>query len=456
MVKAKDKGRLFSLRTRTPVLSVQEEMQSKPVKPQKILVVAHNHPELYPGGGEILAYELFKSYQAQENTEAVFLAATGNVSRTAHVGTAFLSMNGRADEFLFHSDQFSYFYLSHKNPQILSGEFKQFLIEQAPDIIHFHHILRVGIEVLSLVKKTLPDTKIFLTLHDYIAICQRDGQMVRKQGNELCTQASPQRCHECFTEYSPVQFKLREQLIKTHFALVDRFISPSEFLANCYREWGLPAEKIKVIANATRQKGMIAPHTLGEEAQPMRFAYFGQISVYKGLMVLLDAVELLRKQGHEHFSLAIHGNLSTQSEHFREIFLQKVEALNAQVTFYGRYQSEEMTSLMQQADWVVVPSIWWENSPLVIAESFRHQRPVLCSAIGGMAELVEDGVTGLHFAPSNPHALAETMARAMQNRELWQRLCNHILPAPNIDAVAQEYRNLFSQHETVQDMVDHE
>ena len=64
---------------------------------------------------------------------------------------------------------------------------------------------------------------------------------------------------------------------------------------------------------------------------------------------------------------------------------------------------------MRAVDWVVVPSIWWENAPLVIHEARAAGRPVICSGIGGMAELVEDGVTGLHVPPGDAAALAETM-----------------------------------------------
>jgi hypothetical protein len=67
---------------------------------------------------------------------------------------------------------------------------------------------------------------------------------------------------------------------------------------------------------------------------------------------------------------------------------------------------------MGDVDWVVVPSVWWENSPLVIQEAFQRGRPVICSDIGGMAEKVADGVDGLHFRAGDPEALAATIARA--------------------------------------------
>ena len=58
------------------------------------------------------------------------------------------------------------------------------------------------------------------------------------------------------------------------------------------------------------------------------------------------------------------------------------------VRFYGSYRSAELPTLMRDVDWAVVPSIWWENSPIVIQESFFHGRPLICSNVGGMAEKI--------------------------------------------------------------------
>jgi glycosyltransferase involved in cell wall biosynthesis len=77
---------------------------------------------------------------------------------------------------------------------------------------------------------------------------------------------------------------------------------------------------------------------------------------------------------------------------------------------------------MANVDWVVVPSIWWENAPLVIQEAFIHKRPVICSDIGGMAEKVTDGVNGLHFRAGDPLSLAETIRKAATTPGLWDHL----------------------------------
>jgi len=83
---------------------------------------------------------------------------------------------------------------------------------------------------------------------------------------------------------------------------------------------------------------------------------------------------------------------------------------------------------MENVDWVIVPSRWWENSPLVIQESFMHRRPVICSNIGGMAEKVTDGVDGLHFRVGDPEDLARVIAEAATSSQQWRNLSANISP----------------------------
>ena len=72
---------------------------------------------------------------------------------------------------------------------------------------------------------------------------------------------------------------------------------------------------------------------------------------------------------------------------------------------------------MGSVDWVVLPSIWWENAPLVLLEAQAAGVPVICSGIGGMAEMVEHGRTGLHVPPGDPRALADAMRAAATDRK---------------------------------------
>ena len=112
-------------------------------------------------------------------------------------------------------------------------------------------------------------------------------------------------------------------------------------------------------------------------------------------------------------------------------------ALPDTVTVVGPYGPNEVAALMSAIDWVVVPSIWWENSPLVIQEAFQHGRPVICSGIGGMAEKIGHGITGLHFRAADPASLADTIHQAMSSGRLWKKLHDNIAPVyPMRDHVA--------------------
>jgi len=102
------------------------------------------------------------------------------------------------------------------------------------------------------------------------------------------------------------------------------------------------------------------------------------------------------------------------------------------VTLVGKYAHDQLPTLLANVDWVVVPSIWWENSPLVIQEAFMHGRPVICSDIGGMAEKVTDGVDGLHFRSGDPASLAGAIDRAAVTPGLWEALARGIRPIYDI------------------------
>lgn len=98
---------------------------------------------------------------------------------------------------------------------------------------------------------------------------------------------------------------------------------------------------------------------------------------------------------------------------------------------------------MAEIDWVVMPSIWWENAPLVIQEAFQHRRPPIVSNIGGMAEMVRDEIDGLHVRPGDPAALARTLRRAMEEAGLWQRLVHGIAEQPSLAECAGRHLALF-------------
>ena len=416
-----------------------------PPKTKQVLIIAHNHPHFFPGGAEIFAYDLFKAIGEHTDYKPFFLAAAAPDRREVHTGTPFQTLVDSEDEALFWGGSFDYFYQSQQILNFMYLDFKAFLQQLQPDVIHFHHTIRFGVEAIQIARQTLPDVKIVLTIHEFILICLRDGQMVRKDNNELCEYSSPSRCNLCFPEHSPQKFKMREEFLKTHLELVDRFISPSHFLAQRFIDWGLPSEKMTVLENGRQVYKPAPQRQLKPGEKRNHFGFFGQINPYKGTLLILEAVEYLVKNNFKDFHINLFGNIAPGFEEFKAEFLDFLEKYKDMVTYHGKYKQVEIPELIQLVDWVIVPSVWWENSPLVIQEVFMHKRPIICSDIGGMAEKVDNNVTGLHFKVRNQISLSEKIKQACLEDGLWTRLMQNIEPRLSIEDCAYQHINLYDK-----------
>jgi glycosyltransferase involved in cell wall biosynthesis len=410
-----------------------------------VLYVVHNHPTVRPGGAEAYALELYEAMQESSEFEPLLLARTGPpVSATpqVHGGTPFQHVNSDPNQYFFYTNgEFDWFHGVLKAKEALTFHFRGFLEATRPDIVHFQHTQRLGYDMIRQVRNTLPDCPIIHTLHEYLPICHRQGQMLRSGDNSLCMESSPRRCHECFPQYSPQDFFMRKSFIKSHLSEVDLFIAPSRFLLQRYIDWGIPCERI-VYEEYGRKRMAWTPDA--ELDRPRnRLAFFGQMTPYKGVDVLLEAMRLLGErqpngvEGDQ--ALAAHtterprpelricgANLDLAESSFQSRLRALLDQTRQDVSLIGQYDHSQLSSLMRDVDWVVVPSIWWENSPLVIQEAFAHHRPVICSNIGAMAEKVSNGLNGLHFRAGDARALAETIERATATAGLWEALCRGI------------------------------
>lgn len=409
----------------------------------KVLFVCHNHPSLHPGGSEIFAHDLFREMKKTGEVDAMFLACTNRVHREQKPGTNFQTIGRSSDELVLWAGHFDHFSLSQVDLHGIVPDLSSFLQTFQPDVVHFHHALLIGVEMLFLVRRLLPNCRIVFTLHDYYPICANHGQMVKTGSHELCHAASPDACGKCFPEITADKFVLREKHLKNLFTLVDRFIAPSEFLRRRFIEWGLDGDRIEVIRNGRPQTAARARRSVTNGKRNV-FGYFGNLSPFKGVTVALDAARLLRQEYHDGFSLVLHGGTPFQTDEFKSDLAARIEDAQPSVSHRGPYGAQEMPDLLATVDWVIVPSIWWENAPLVIQEAFQQKRPVICSGIGGMAEAVQDGINGLHFRPNDPRSLMDAMLRAMETPTLWHKLVGGIPDIPTMTTSAAEHLALFA------------
>ncbi|MDW5316014.1 glycosyltransferase family 4 protein [Rhizobium sp. PL01] len=389
----------------------------------RVLVISHAHPTLSLGGAEIASHNLHRGLNAMPNVESVYLARIGNpVPR--HAASALMSLRLAEDELLFHADDYDHFFLSNGDTQALSRDLLRFARDLRPHVVHFHHVLGIGLEALYALREAFPHAAILVTFHEYLSICHNHGQMVKPSG-QLCETASPVACHGCFPDIPVSRFLKRELFARGMLSLADAFVSPSRFLADRYAAWGIEKDKLCVIENGIAVEAAVPARELhGLNPRRNRFAYFGQMTPFKGVDILIDAVSRIPNEiwGEDSCLMIFGGNLERQPVAFQERMRKLISDAGPRVRFYGAYQNADVPRLMRSVDWVVVPSVWWENSPIVIQEALLHRRPMICSDIGGMAEKVREGKDGLHFRAGSGQDLADRMVEALSDSQTWDQL----------------------------------
>ena len=414
----------------------------------RVLVISHGHPAFSTGGTEIASYNLFKGLNELPGYESYYLARAASPA-ARHRQSALMSLHRGAREVLFNTQAYDYFRLSNRNAKELTRDFVRFVTDLAPDLVHFHHFIGLGMESLYALREALPSLRIVVTFHEYLSICHNHGQMVKAGSSRLCYQASPAECAGCFPEISPAQFYKRERFIKTLLELADLYVSPSQFLIERYVDWGLPRAKFRCIENGIDTTVVAPPRPLpeGSAGRRNRFGYFGQISAFKGLHVALDAVARVSEEiwGTDSRFMVYGSNLENQPQAFQSRFAELVERAGSRARFYGSYRPSELPRIMRNIDWVIIPSNWWENSPVVIQEAYLHGRPLICSDIGGMAEKIRDGETGLHFRVGCVEDLVDRLSETLTTPDLWERLRANIRRPANILEIAQRHAGNYAE-----------
>lgn len=411
----------------------------------RILFLVHGHQQFSVGGAENAAFSLFHECQARPDVEAWMLAAVHPRRGLVNHGEL-RSMEDATHEYLI-GTSCEWFRFTNQAIAAIRQALERLLSEIKPDIIHLHHFIHFGIDIIPLLQRLCPQAAIVLTLHEYMALCLHNGQMVTTNQFKLCTKATPLACSLCFPEHSSTDIFLRHHYIQTILQSCDALISPSEFLVRRYRDCGISHSHFAVIENGL-------PDQLSCERQEdieqsysnklNRFAFFGQLNKYKGLLVLLKAASVLQEHGFYDFTISIHGaNLEIQSQEFQDEFRRYHQQVQDRVILRGSYRQSELETLMMETDWVIVPSIWWENSPVVIQEAFFYKRPVIGSDIGGIAEKVTDR-GGVTFATDNQSSLAERLQACCGDEALHQSLRSQMQAPMKADRCLQTHLDLYN------------
>jgi glycosyltransferase involved in cell wall biosynthesis len=221
---------------------------------------------------------------------------------------------------------------------------------------------------------------------------------------------------------------------------VDLFISPSPFLKQTLVEFGLPEERVLVSDNGMRTD-LVQPFRR-RPSERLRFGYVGTLAPHKGVHVLIEAFQKLLESGpRPRPELRVHGNLSWFPDYARRL---QSQAQGDSVKFLGEFDNQDALEIYAGIDVLVVPSVWWENSPITMHEATLTGTPILTSDFGGMADLVRDGENGLQFQVGNAEDLRRKMARLLDEPGLVEQLGRPAIPVKTIeqDAADMEQRYL--------------
>ena len=281
-----------------------------------------------------------------------------------------------------------------------------------PDLVHLHHFVYWGIELFDFF--ALRGIPVVFTAHEYMAICHHYGQMVKTNG-QLCFASSPAECTRCFPEISSGFFFLRREMILEKLMLASIVVSPSAFLRDRLDDWSSGRLAVTVIENPRAVSAYEPPAEVAAAAERSErhhriIGYFGQLNHFKGTDVLLDAFRQLKERGINVRLRLFGANLEMQDEAFRERTRAKIADLGEWVEFFGSYRNEAVVRLMADCDAVVIPSIWWENSPVVVQEAIQAGVTIIASRIGGLAEKLRSYQRAVLFEVGSASDLADRIA----------------------------------------------
>ncbi len=272
------------------------------------------------------------------------------------------------------------------------------LTREKPDVAHFHNTLPL-ISPSAYYACQEAGVPVVQTLHNYRLFCPagtfyRDGHVCEECIEHSLFRGVRYRCYRGSAgATATIALMLAcHRRLRTWTEKVDCYIARTEFARRKFIEAGLPPEKIVV------KPCFVHPDPGPRGSQGDTVLFVGRLSPEKGLRNLLAAWERLDGR----LPLRVVGGEPLRTELEPETKQRGVSG----VKFLGRLESPRVLAEMKRARFLVFPSEWYEGLPLTVAEAFACGVPVIASRLGSMAEIVQDGETGLHFAASDPEDLA--------------------------------------------------
>jgi glycosyltransferase involved in cell wall biosynthesis len=452
----------------------------------RILHAIHDFLPRHAAGSEIYAFHLARELAARHHVHV--LAAEydpgrphGSLAWRVHEGLPVIEIVNNWE------GSFTDSWRSER----LGAQLDRVLRATQPDVLHVHSLLNLSFMLPRLARAR--GVAVAATLHDHSLACPAGGQRLHLLERTVCREIEPARCAACFP-HSPFHAQLtvagmgraagadgswlgraarwgaslapgaaalfrRQVLARTRpvpaaeiearldglrqvFDAVQLFVAPSRSVADAHERLGLHRSKLLVsdygfVRPVLRPAASRPPE---RDRVPVRIGFVGTLVWHKGLHVLIDAARQLPAGT---FELEVWGALDTFPEYTATL---KTMARGLPVHFRGAFQNGHGADVYSRFDLLVVPSLWPENSPLVIHEAFMAGVPVVGARIGGIPELVTDGVDGVLYDAASPDALAEALRGLILRPD---RLAQMADRPPRVKSIEEDARDWERRYESL-------
>lgn len=277
-----------------------------------------------------------------------------------------------------------------------------------PDVIHLHHFRVSFMSVAKFIHSV--NTPCVYTAHDAQLICPI-STLVLPNGN-LCEGGIKTRCF--FTgcksgvnlPYEMYRVGVFRRLIKDR---ISAYVCPSMEMKHYMESFGYePAFFVRSLPNIDLDRLEKLPlkenHVIG---------YLGRIEQYKGLQYLLSAISMVKNTIPD-----IHLNIAGQGPYLSNIMkLTEEFDLSENVTFLGLVPKEEHRNFFANIEFLIIPSVMMENIIFTAQEAFSYGRTVIASAVGGIPEIVNNGINGILCKPADSKAIAKNIQYLLSDRD---------------------------------------
>ena len=291
-------------------------------------------------------------------------------------------------------------------------QLKRLIKQEKPDLLYCLIPGALSADIFKAAKEE--NIPVMLRLSDFRLICGNNLLLRDKRICEDCIHGN-YRCmvkHKCVKNSTALSIfrKMSLSYARKHksYELVDAVIAPPKFTADKFVESGFfPAEKIYVNPTFIDCSNVPVSKVFKDYVLCL-----GRFSPEKGFIYVIEALQYLKDIP---VKVAVTGDKENCDKQLKET-IEKY-GLEDKVRFLGFLHGEKLEQITSEALCVAAPAIWYENLPNVVLEAYSYGKPVIASNLGSLAEIVEDGKTGLLFEPKNPEQIADCIRRLYENPE---------------------------------------